>query len=255
MNVLKFQLSGETAFFKRPDVNTYLYFTYGNIHKVALLGMLGAIMGYTGYNSQCNKIYKHKTKEKVYPEFYEKLKEIKIGIVPINRHGYNLKKVQTFNNSVGYASQEKGGNLIVKEQWLEKPKWEIYILIENEITEELADRLKNYRFKYIPYLGKNDHLADISFVEIINDAKEVSNFDELDSLFISKYFSLNLDEDDDLDCDETIWKYEEDLPIALEETTNKYELERFMFTNASLDAKNNQEFSIYKCNDKNIFFF
>ena len=52
MDVLKFQLSGETAFFKRPDVNTYLYFTYGNIHKVALLGMLGAIMGYKGYNSQ-----------------------------------------------------------------------------------------------------------------------------------------------------------------------------------------------------------
>lgn len=28
---------------------------------------------------------------------------------------------------MGYASKEQGGNLIVKEQWLEKPKWEISI--------------------------------------------------------------------------------------------------------------------------------
>ena len=40
MKALKFTLSGETAFFKKPDVNTYLYFTYGNIHKIALLGLI-----------------------------------------------------------------------------------------------------------------------------------------------------------------------------------------------------------------------
>ena len=36
MKALKFTLSGKTAFFKRPEVNTYYYFTFGNIHKVAL---------------------------------------------------------------------------------------------------------------------------------------------------------------------------------------------------------------------------
>ena len=46
MEILKFNLKGSHAFFKVPEVNTYYYFTYGNIHKVALLGMLGAIMGY-----------------------------------------------------------------------------------------------------------------------------------------------------------------------------------------------------------------
>lgn len=63
---LKFTLSGKTAFFKRPEVNTYYYFTFGNIHKVALLGMFGAILGYQGYNN---------TKE--LPEFYRKLKDVK----------------------------------------------------------------------------------------------------------------------------------------------------------------------------------
>lgn len=40
----------KNAFFKKPEVNTYCYFTYGNIHKVALLGMFGAILGYGGYS-------------------------------------------------------------------------------------------------------------------------------------------------------------------------------------------------------------
>ena len=50
MEILKFKLSGKNAFFKKPEVNTYCYFTYGNIHRVALLGILGAILGYKGYS-------------------------------------------------------------------------------------------------------------------------------------------------------------------------------------------------------------
>src|SRR5699024_7809318 len=98
MQVLKFALSGRTAFFKKPDVNAFYYFTYGNIHKIALLGIFGAILGYGGYNQQ---------KESTYPEFYDKLKDIKISIVPKNDKGYISKKMQIFNNSVGYASKEK----------------------------------------------------------------------------------------------------------------------------------------------------
>ncbi len=55
MEILKFNLKGSHAFFKVPEVNTYYYFTYGNIHKVALLGMLGAIMGYKGYQLYRNR--------------------------------------------------------------------------------------------------------------------------------------------------------------------------------------------------------
>lgn len=52
MEILRFRLSGKNAFFKKPEVNSYVYFTYGNIHKVALLGMFGAILGYGGYTRQ-----------------------------------------------------------------------------------------------------------------------------------------------------------------------------------------------------------
>lgn len=249
MNVLKFTLSGRTAFFKKPDVNTFYYFTYGNIHKIALLGILGAINGYKGYNQQ-------KQEGTVFPEFYERLKNIKIGIVPKNENGYIPKKIQVFNNSVGYASKEQGGNLIVREQWLEEPKWDIYILVQGKAEEELADRIINSKVVYIPYLGKNDHIADITDIKFIKDANKVENIDHLDSLFIKENFDL-IKSEDDLDDEDLeyvpIYKYEEMLPICLEETTNKYNLETFVYTNSGLD--NVKESLVYDCDGKKIFFF
>ena len=42
MEAVRFTLSGRTAFFKKPEVNAYYYFTYSQIHKIALMGMFGA---------------------------------------------------------------------------------------------------------------------------------------------------------------------------------------------------------------------
>ena len=88
MNVLKFTLSGTHAFFKKPDVNAYIYFTYGHIHKIALLGLLGAIVGYKGYNSQ--------EEESVYPQFYEKLSHIKLGVVPSIKEGFEESGIKGY---------------------------------------------------------------------------------------------------------------------------------------------------------------
>ncbi|MBU5268918.1 type I-B CRISPR-associated protein Cas5b [Clostridium sporogenes] len=253
MNALKFNLSGRTAFFKKPDVNSFYYFTYGNIHKVALLGILGAICGYGGYNSQCLN------KEQIYPEFYEKLKDINIGIVPKNEKGYIDKKIQVFNNSVGYASRELGGNLIVKEQWLENPKWDIYILIDENVPEDLKNRLLNSRFKYIPYLGKNDHMANITDAEYIENIEKLDNVEKVDSIFIKDKFEIQKLDDDLFDMvndsyeDVSEYKYEEMLPVSLEETTNKYNLETFIYTNSKLKSLTDSK--TYQCDDKNIFFF
>ena len=65
-----------------------------------------------------------------------------------------FRKIQIFNNSVGYASGEQGGNLIVKEQWLENPKWEIYLLLDGTEAEKIAEYLLQNRCVYFPYLGK-----------------------------------------------------------------------------------------------------
>lgn len=247
MKVFKFTLQGKTAFFKKPEVNSYLYFSYGHIHRVALLGIFGAIRGYNGYNQM--------GKNEIYPEFYEKLKELKIAIVPLNRNGIINKKVNVFNNSVGYASKEQGGNLIVKEQWLENPKWEIYFLLDSEEAEKLAHNIMNREFIYVPYLGKNDHFAELSDFEVI-EGGIAKDFNLIDSFFKKNNYQLVMEEEDDFSFDEVeekiIYKYEEKFPVELDKETNQYILENLVFTNNNIEIKN--QGLVYKVKDKIIEF-
>lgn len=233
MQALKFTLSGKTAFFKRPEVNAYYYFTFGNIHKVALLGIFGAILGYQGYNN---------TKE--LPEFYQKLKDIKVSVVPRNKKGYFSKKIQYFNNSVGYASKEQGGNLIVKEQWLENPIWDIFVLLDNEEAKKIADSLINHKCVYIPYLGKNDHPAIISDVCFIELNERYVDKESVVSLFPKGFFVET--EDSNID----FYKYQESLPIGLNEKTGLYEYQTFIQTNLMINKG-----TVYTFDKKNIIFY
>lgn len=255
MKILKFTLTGKNAFFKKPDVNAVLYFTYGNIHKVAILGIFGAILGYGGYNQMNNYNQINKKSQLDYPEFYDKLKDLKISIVP-NNSGSFEKKVQYFNNSVGYASKEEGGNLIVKEQWLENPSWDIYVIVNDEISEKLANCILNKKATYIPYLGKNDHPANITNIKLYEDKdlEIIQNSNQIDSLFMENMFKFNdcCEEEED-DDNVQKFKYQERLPIALEEQTNLYITEKFIFTNMNISRKENVE--IFKLGDKKIVFY
>ena len=243
MKAISFELSGKTACFRKPDVNQYAYFTYNNIHKPALLGLLGAILGLGGHiqlhneNRKIedeNKTIKKKADKKPlndgYPEFYEKLKELKVSITPLTPHGYFSKKIQVFNNSVGYASREAGGNLIVREQWLENPKWQIMIL--DDKTDEYI-KLKEYLTKnkavYIPYLGKNDHPATIRKVReiVLSNELFLSDGNYIDSLFIK-----NSDKIDGWQKEEeSPYLFQEVSPIKLQKEYHFYEYETLVFTN------------------------
>lgn len=201
MKILTFTLSGKNAFFKKPEVNSYCYFSYGHIHKVALLGLFGAILGYGGYTQMQDfkKSKKVSEMEISYPEFYERLKDLKIAILPDKRFrtGIISKKVQTFNNSVGYASKELGGNLIVKDQWLEDPAWKICILIDSEEAEKIQNAICSGKCVYYPYLGKNDHPADISDVHIEEAVKVNFEMGQLDCLAPKgQVFLADLDEEE-----------------------------------------------------------
>lgn len=250
MRALKFTLQGKTAFFKKPDVNSYVYFTYGNIHKVALMGLLGAIMGYRGYGSQIG--------EQVYPEFYERLNELEIAIVPRSKSEHDLpgvfgKKVQIFNNSVGYASGETGGNLIVREQWLEAPCWDIYIKAEHPCYEELLRRLISYQYVYIPYLGKNDHLATILNPHEV-ELTSVQGAQKINSLFLKQDFEMVAEEEED-DFDEEVerfYKYEERLPLFLEPEHNQYRLKAFILTNKKMQPL--REAQLYQAENQILSF-
>lgn len=241
MEIVKFTISGRNAFFKQPDVNTYQYFTFGNIHKVAILGILGAILGYGGYGQM-----KRGDKN---PEFYNRLSDLKIGVVPQKKSkGYWSKKMYSFNNSVGYASKETGGNLIVKQQWLENPSWDIYILLDREEANKIMSQLTQHKCVFVPYLGSNDHPADIKNVEVLEAYPIEESCGQIDSFYLESAAELlSMDEDEDKDEDEEVgqlFEYQENLPIELEEETNLYKYERVKLTNMKVKYLSSQMFAI-----------
>lgn len=242
MRILKFTLSGKHAMFKKPDVNTYLYFTYGQVHKPVVLGIFGAILGYAGYNQM--------DETSVYPEYYEKLQNIKISIAPNADHGYFTKKTTYFNNSTGFASHEQGGNLIVKEQWLENPSWDIYVLLDSEEAKKIAESILNQKSVYIPYLGKNDHTADIMNVSVAEGSLQ-NQTRVLNCLFLKD--RAVIDGDAALFSDTPdLFKYEEALPVELAPETHQYVLEKFVYTN--MDLANIQD-EVWHVNNENIVFY
>lgn len=228
--------------FKKPDVNSYFYFTYGQIHKPALLGILGAVLGYAGYNQM--------DKKSVYPEYYDKLQNIKVSIVPNAANGYFSKKMAYFNNSTGFASHEQGGNLIVKEQWLEEPSWDIYVLIDNKEAEKIAEFISERKSVYLPYLGKNDHTADITNVTL-EEGTVQSRAAKIQCLFIRD--KAEIDKDSVMSLYETeLFKYEEALPIGLKPETNQYLLTKMVYTNMNLV---NIKDEVWRVGNRDIVFY
>ena len=241
MKAISFNLSSKFAHFKKPDVNSHTYFTYSHIHKIALLGILGAILGFKGYESfsRDKGILRNN-----FPEFYEKLKSFKVAIIP--KKAYFTKKIVTFNNSVGYASKEEGGNLIVREQWLENPEWEILVL-ENESNEfkELKDRLIKKEFAFIPYLGKNDHFAKIDEVKEVYLEKSKK---DLVCISLVKKDAITLKKIKRFGAN---FFYEEYLPVSLKENFLIYEYEKKVFSSWIVESEDDWFFE-YK--SKAVYF-
>ena len=256
METIKFELKSNMAIIKKPDSNE-TYYTYNFPHKIMLLGLLGAIIGLNGYNYYSfQKCIGNKVKE--IPEFYEKLKNLKIAIVPnIGKDNFS-RKIQSFNNSVGYASKEQGNNLIVKEQWLEKPRWIIYIL-ENDSEEyrKIKEYLINKKCEYIPYIGKNDHFADISNVKVENVSNIKEKISVINSIFEEKIAELKDNLFDEIlgfdNREKKEYLYKELLPIELNEKIGYSKFSNFMFTNQELDVKEN--INIYRVQNENIYYF
>ena len=136
--------------------------------------------------------------------------------------------------------------------------------MDSKISEELAKRFMNYNFTYMPYLGKNDHYANIEEVSIINDGELISSSDvkSIYGLFKSDYFEINNnidcddgeDDDEDNDYNKIEWVFEEFLPVSLTESINQYQKEKFRATSLNVKCVNDYK-EIYKINGLNIFFF
>lgn len=90
----------------------------------------------------------------------EKLKELKVGIEPLNHERGNFQKtIIKYSNTVGYAN--KNTNFLTEEATLIKPSYRVYLLLdlENEHHSKLYKYLKEGKAEFLPYFGKNEFYA------------------------------------------------------------------------------------------------
>lgn len=240
--LISFTIKAEKGFLKKPDINDGIYLTYNMLHKPALLGILGAIMGLEGYK-----------KNGELPEYYIELKDIPIGIKPIGDEKGNFQKtIITYNNTTGLASNEEGGNLMITEQTLIKPAYKIYLLldIENQNQKQLYDNIKNQEAEFLPYLGKNDYSLwwDKNEVEEYEwkNIEKINNSFIISTTFIKTGITIKDSKDNNIEnfdlldfsglSDEPQYVSFERLPVDFNETLFQYNMKDFAYTNFKLKA-------------------
>ncbi|MCA4806500.1 type I-B CRISPR-associated protein Cas5b [Myroides odoratimimus] len=231
MKIVSIDLCSDFGFFRKPDTNNTINLSYNMIHKPAVLGLLGAILGLGGYK-----------KKGVLPDYYLKLKDLKIAIEPLMHDKGNFAKTAIkYTNTVGYAN--KGNNFLTEELTLVKPAYRIYLLLDesNELESKLLEYLKNANAEFVPYFGKNEFTAwwtkesfkEYSFEIPIEDLEhEVA----IKSLFLK---SMNVKDNKEtpypvfgsMEMVENTFVYFERLPDGFNEELMQYNLEDFAYTN------------------------
>lgn len=236
--IISFDIKADFGFLKKPDTNEPVYLTFNMLHKPALLGILGAILGLEGFQENENL-----------PEYYKTLNKLKIGIKPLRDEKGNFQKtVIRYSNSVGYANLD-GGTLIVDEQTLIAPSYRCYLLLnsDEELHKKLRQRLLNHQAEYLPYLGKNDfslwweEVKEWDFKSFQSD----SSF-KIESIFIKEKPVKEGKSESTFNLmtggESGSFMYFENLPVAYHPELYQYKYKPFAYTDWALEQN-------YKVND------
>lgn len=232
MEALKFTIEGLGGSFTRPSFNSVVS-TYSHIHKISILGVLGAIIGIS------NADYKKGT----LPKFYKELNDLKISIVPHNTMFFKKKVVIMGSN--GFLNKES--NFVGNYDTLLNPKWDIYLVNEsnNPNYEKIKHNLLNNESYFCPYLGRNHWFASISNVEVL-DANIVNNATHIDGLFLNK--DIDTEEFDDFEEEEIY--FEEYMPTSFMDEIIQYNEEKFVLTNREVA---NTKVPLLQCDNKTLY--
>lgn len=153
MDFLKFIVSGDYAAFAKPTKNTKCIYTFQHIHKIAVYGIIGATLGFNSYETAFKK----------YPEFYDKLKDVRMAIIP-SKTAY--KKLR-YPLDVDDKRRVKSKGRIVEKQLLINPSWTIYIPMSDPYISDFAKSLMDNKTVYERFLGSRECKAIISNISRI----------------------------------------------------------------------------------------
>ncbi len=159
--LLQFSLNGRFAHFNFPYTSpNHLKKSYSIPPRTTILGIFGSIAGLKGFADYNQE----------FPEYYEKLRNVPISIC-LNK--VPEKQLIKYNSLNSFAdNSEKGNNVIVAEEILLNPNYEILLIIDDSIEEQkdILYKLKNNAKSEFPiYLGKNEFFAVISDINIYSE--------------------------------------------------------------------------------------
>jgi len=240
--LVSFTINAEFGMFKKPDINDKIFISYNIIHKPYLLGILGSIMGYGGY-AQSKDVSQM-------PEYYEKLKDIRVAIAPSNKNGGIFKKeFILFNNTTN------GSTSNITEQTLVNPAYRIYLELDDKKHKELISKLENNEAIYPPYMGKNE------FSLWWNDFKIYKEFHSIDSkekfevkTIIKKPDNFVLKNSGYKERTTNYFYLFERLPIGFDEVLKQYIYHEFIYTNSIFKNSSSLE-NLYECDEGVICLF
>lgn len=235
MKLISFDLKADFAFFRIPDTNATINLSYNIIHRPAILGVLGAILGLEGY----------KEKRKL-PQYYEVLKDVRVGVEPLNHDKGNYTKTNIkYSDTSGFNNKDKDkfpATRLTEELTLVKPAYRIYLLLDedNGYQRQLIDNIKDGCAEFIPYLGKNEFTAwwsSDSYKEYhFSEEKEPIGSIKIKTIFQKDKVLKNNTEvpfPDLLNFDnaESPFIYFERLPKDFDLSLIQYDLGEFVFSN------------------------
>lgn len=238
MEVLKFTLSGSGATFSNNSSNAVIT-TYPHIHKVALCGLIGAVIGIE--------------KESQNPmKFYNELKSLKIAIVP-KKNKFNINQT-THTNTTGHYN--KRCTYLICYDELINPSWDIYIAdTGNKYFSKLKEYMLDGKSHFLPYLGKNKWFAKFSNVAILEGGYSGDFIDnQINGLYPLKYFELEEEDNDDDLLSLNRQYFEFFLPIELNNEIKCYEHEKIVITN-DIISEIKEPIELLKIQDKFYYTF
>lgn len=236
-NLISFELRADFGFFRKPDANDGINLSYTMLHKPALLGILGAIIGLEGY--------KEKGKE---PEYLTQLKNLKVGVKPLNDEKGNFSKIVVkYSNTIGYAN--KGTNYLTEEATLIKPAYKCFLLLdmENEYHKKIKTYLQEGKAEYLPYFGKNEFSAwwdrdsfqeyEFELVENITEGIVIENvFLKTEGKLKNKKTSRPKGRQSVVKSTVNSFVFFERLPVGFNEELFQYEIGNFTYTNFNMPS-------------------
>ena len=240
--LISFTIKAEFGMFKKPDINDKIFVSYNMIHKPYLLGILGAIMGYAGHNQNNDK--------SKMPEYYEKLKDIRVAISPSDKNGGIFKKeFIIFNNTTN------GSIANITEQTLVNPAYKIYLELDDIKHKELIDSLRENRAIYPPYMGKNEFSLWWDNFRVHQKLEEIKPKEKFEvRTIIKKDKNFVLKNSGYKERTTNYFYLFERLPIGFDEQLKQYIYHDFLYTN-SIFKSNEALQNLYECDEGVICLF